>query len=827
LSLVDYHFLRFKKCKYVGGVRLQVRVRRHCLLQAGRSHPASSEPNDVHYDNRLDKRFSWFRFLLGAFIGLSIAVLCSWFPYHGIGIRVGEACHPGPRNLKICSLNINSARLHIPSVSLMEWDVLCAQETGCSFLNFSSCASICQESGVQLFHGPLLPSSMTGGVAICTKGYPLLEGQHHHSEHYDFLLSLLRWKHVMLPLTCNTCVNLHTIYGYSGANNCSVVSHRNETLLQSLFLELAKAGDAPTILMGDFNVDISNSPTLLHATGNLGWVDVLHTFGDSSGAFYSTQEDFVNSRGSRIDFVLANPTALSIMVSAKVVHTRRTGGHSPVIIELDSYRVSLKGFKLNPLKNFDVPPVQEQDPDMRAAALRLSHRDVHAFRQSLSFSDLSDSWRRLNGIIDDYLKFMELGPLSVGEHKSSGFTFSSKQVLPPTVRVKGAVSACSKQVTETLRIVNILLDLKYKVKRGDQSPIIERHWQRCKVALDGIPIPALVQNLASIHNACPEFWVLDTMHGALHQFMQVVDRANGKQRADEVKCRLAGPHAFWKAFRPPRPRPPRAIVAVLGTVITDPQDYMPAIFEYWHKICNSTHQFQQEKYLHRYRVQMDQLSRPTIDMTSIAGHEFMAFSQRMSMSSPGLDGRSVAELRALPLDIWDLVAEFWEQIRCHPGKLLPDQLVTAGVHLIPKPGHAGGVPKVGDLRPITVLPLLFRVWSGIQYARLRQWMQTTLPPGITGGKAGGEVASIALQLSLSIEESKAGINPFDTFILTTDFSKFFDALNWGFMFSIAKQLGIPDWLCDFYRNYLGRLCRHFIFGSFFNPTPCTAICGIA
>ena len=83
---------------------------------------------------------------------------------------------------------------------------------------------------------------------------------------------------------------------------------------------------------------------------------------------------------------------------------------------------------------------------------------------------------------------------------------------------------------ESLRIVNILLDLKCKVKRGDQSPIIERHWQRCKVALDDIPIPALVQNLASVHNACPAYWVLDTMHGALHQFLQVVDRANGKQR---------------------------------------------------------------------------------------------------------------------------------------------------------------------------------------------------------------------------------------------------------------------------------------------------------
>jgi ribonuclease HI len=79
---------------------------------------------------------------------------------------------------------------------------------------------------------------------------------------------------------------------------------------------------------------------------------------------------------------------------------------------------------------------------------------------------------------------------------------------------------------------------------------------------------------------------------------------------------------------------------------------------------------------------------------------------------------------------------------------------------------------------------------------------------------------------VAIEESKSGLNPYDTYILTTDFTKFFDSLNWSVVFDISEHMGIPVWLCSFYKNYLGRLQRYFLFGGFFNPTPCSALCGV-
>ena len=150
----------------------------------------------------------------------------------------------------------------------------------------------------------------------------------------------------------------------------------------------------------------------------------------------------------------------------------------------------------------------------------------------------------------------------------------------------------------------------------------------------------------------------------------------------------------------------------------------------------------------------------------------------MGGKASGIDGRSAAEAQAIPLALWELVAEFWEDVRQHPNKKMPEQLAQAIVHLIPKPGAETGIAMIPNLRPITVLPLIFRMWSGILYGHLREWMTQSLHSGITGGKVHGEVAAIAIQLALAVEESKAGLNPFDTFIFTTDFTKFFDSLNW-------------------------------------------------
>ncbi len=130
---------------------------------------------------------SWRR-VFGVLVRLIPMIVFFWPPYHGNGQRIGEASNLGPRSLKICSFNVTSLRLHLSEIQQLDWDVACIQETGCNTSNVRNVSTLCRESGIELFHGPLLASHQTGGVAICSKAYPRFDAYTEHSDMFDSLL---------------------------------------------------------------------------------------------------------------------------------------------------------------------------------------------------------------------------------------------------------------------------------------------------------------------------------------------------------------------------------------------------------------------------------------------------------------------------------------------------------------------------------------------------------------------------------------------------------------------------------------------------------------
>ncbi len=89
-------------------------------------------------------------------------------------------------------------------------------------------------------------------------------------------------------------------------------------------------------------------------------------------------------------------------------------------------------------------------------------------------------------------------------------------------------------------------------------------------------------------------------------------------------------------------------------------------------------------------------------------------------TAPGLDGRTMEELKSLPPQIWEDVSEFFDYILNHPDTPLPKELCEARVSLIPKDEKYEEAPTVEGLRPITVTVQLYRIWSGIVYKRHRK-----------------------------------------------------------------------------------------------------------
>ena len=73
--------------------------------------------------------------------------------------------------------------------------------------------------------------------------------------------------------------------------------------------------------------------------------------------------------------------------------------------------------------------------------------------------------------------------------------------------------------------------------------------------------------------------------------------------------------------------------------------------------------------------------------------------------------------------------------------------------LLPK----GGSPDPLDQRPITLLPILYRIWASLRATQMRAWMRRSgVPPLVTGGS--GTMLSAehqGLLLALELEEATA------------------------------------------------------------------------
>jgi hypothetical protein len=52
-----------------------------------------------------------------------------------------------------------------------------------------------------------------------------------------------------------------------------------------------------------------------------------------------------------------------------------------------------------------------------------------------------------------------------------------------------------------------------------------------------------------------------------------------------------------------------------------------------------------------------------MNVPAITANDFFAFAKKMGSKASGLDGRSASEAQAIPLALWELVAEFWENVR--------------------------------------------------------------------------------------------------------------------------------------------------------------------
>ena len=179
-------------------------------------------------------------------------------------------------------------------------------------------------------------------------------------------------------------------------------------------------------------------------------------------------------------------------------------------------------------------------------------------------------------------------------------------------------------------------------------------------------------------------------------------------------------------------------------------------------------------------------------------------------AATGMDGVSVHDLRNLPDSIVEQLLKLITHIE-NTGEW-PDQLTHGAVHSLQKVPNAC---KVTQFRPITILPVVYRLWSSIRCKQLIRYLQQFARPGIYGNVTGKSATAMWYELQLQIE-----IAQWEGTSLTgsiADIVKAFNCLPRIPILAAAVQLGVHPSIIRPWTSMLTSLTRHFVIRKSYGP----------
>ena len=126
--------------------------------------------------------------------------------------------------------------------------------------------------------------------------------------------------------------------------------------------------------------------------------------------------------------------------------------------------------------------------------------------------------------------------------------------------------------------------------------------------------------------------------------------------------------------------------------------------------------------------------------------------------------------------------------------------------MIPKTD--GDAAPLGQ-RPLSVLPVVWRIWASARMCQLKEWFRSLVPDSvfIAGGGRGSVEAWYAT--TLDIEEVLTGAADSHVHLFVADVLKSFDTVDRGVLDRVLSSLGLPAWFRHVYFEYHAHVRQRF------------------
>ena len=125
------------------------------------------------------------------------------------------------------------------------------------------------------------------------------------------------------------------------------------------------------------------------------------------------------------------------------------------------------------------------------------------------------------------------------------------------------------------------------------------------------------------------------------------------------------------------------------------------------------------------------------------------------------------------------------------------------------------IPKVGvdstplGQRPLSVLPVVYRIWASTRMGQLGDWFQSWVPSSVYSAGNGRSSVEAWYTTALDIEEVLAGAVDTHVHIFVADVVKSFDTVDRGILDRVLGSLGLPAWFRHAYFEYHSHVRLHF------------------
>ena len=136
----------------------------------------------------------------------------------------------------------------------------------------------------------------------------------------------------------------------------------------------------------------------------------------------------------------------------------------------------------------------------------------------------------------------------------------------------------------------------------------------------------------------------------------------------------------------------------------------------------------------------------------------------------------------------------------------PDGLLDACIAMIPKTD--GDATPLGQ-RPLSVLPVVYRVWASARMIQLEGWFRSWVPDSVFSAGGGRGSVEAWYTTALDIEEVLSGAADSHVHLFIADVIKSFDTVDRRIRDSVLSSLGLPAWFRHTYFEYHAHVRQRF------------------